>query len=745
MKKVLSVIFAFTVMMSAFSFSFADNNVSVIIDNEVQNYDVMPVIENGRTLVPMRGIFEALGAQVNWDDASKTVTGTKENLSVSLQIGNAVAKIDGKEINLDVPAKIINGRTLVPVRFISETLGCKVEWDDATKTVIINSPSENKSLASLVSQLHRKIPTEFEKSSDMNDLIYYETTSESLDGEYAKLGGEVVITPDKFFGGIDGKNEYGFYEIVDDKDAEGGKKIVFKCVKVPEKSAMLIYRLNGLFEGVYKPGETLVLSFKMRCTEGGENGISNMHIQLEEPVNFQKALFNTVSAGKEWTSIYLPYTAIESADNLGFRFALNVGTLEVKDIRLTNYGTDIKVADLPTTTVERTDLAESASWRKEALDKIEKIRKGDFQIVVKDKEGNVIPDAQVELDMFEHQFKFGCMISLSTEEHANRLAENFNTVVHEHVLKWAPHEEYPNMAQDQIDAAKKAGIKYFRGHTLYVEVETSSSGARMTPADVFENMGNLDYLLPRCESHVKDVITEFKDDITEWDVCNELVKNQRNHVQIREKLGNEFVKMMYDWAREAGGEDMDLTYNETGFDDVYFELVDDFVKLGVDFDSLGIQSHYDNIMPTIDELSALYNKIGTRYNVPLKITEYSCNITDNILQANYTRDVMINAFSNEHISEFVMWGFQEGIGWSKYAPIYDKDFNLKPAGKIYQDLVYNKWWTKDAKATTDANGKATVRGFYGDYDVTVEANGKTLTQMVAFHKGYDNVLEIVIE
>ncbi len=104
----------------------------------------------------------------------------------------------------------------------------------------------------------------------------------------------------------------------------------------------------------------------------------------------------------------------------------------------------------------------------------------------------------------------------------------------------------------------------------------------------------------------------------------------------------------------------DLPYSETSFDDVYFELLDDFVKLGEDFDPLGIQSHYDNVMTTISELSALYDKIGLRYNVPLKITEYSCNITDNILQANYTRDVMINAFSDENITEFIMSAFHKG-------------------------------------------------------------------------------------
>ena len=62
---------------------------------------------------------------------------------------------------------------------------------------------------------------------------------------------------------------------------------------------------------------------------------------------------------------------------------------------------------------------------------------------------------------------------------------------------------------------------------------------------------------------------------------------------------------------------------------------------------------------------------------------------------------------------------------------------------IFND-VYNKWWTRDAKAKSDKDGKAVINGYYGDYDVTVTANGKTATQMVSFHKGYDNVLEITI-
>ena len=124
-------------------------DINVTIDGKAQNYDVMPVIENGRTLVPMRAIFESLGAVVSWDDATKTVFGTKGDVTVVLQIGNKKAHVNGEAKELDVAATILNSRTMVPVRFISESLGCNVGWDDASKTVIISTsgasvPAETK-------------------------------------------------------------------------------------------------------------------------------------------------------------------------------------------------------------------------------------------------------------------------------------------------------------------------------------------------------------------------------------------------------------------------------------------------------------------------------------------------------------------------------------------------------------------------------------------------------------------------
>jgi hypothetical protein len=112
-------------------------DINVIINGQVQGYDQPPVIKDGRALVPLRGIFEALGTTVVWDQTAKTVTATRHETSILLKVGSKIAIVNGKNIQLDVEAQIVNDRALVPVRFISEALGGIVVWDQAAKSVII--------------------------------------------------------------------------------------------------------------------------------------------------------------------------------------------------------------------------------------------------------------------------------------------------------------------------------------------------------------------------------------------------------------------------------------------------------------------------------------------------------------------------------------------------------------------------------------------------------------------------------
>ncbi len=101
-------------------------------------FDQQPVIENGRTLVPLRVIFEELGAGVVWDDATQTVTATKDGTEISLTIGSNTMYVNGEAKTLDVAAKVINGRTMVPARAVAESLDCYVDWIAQLNTVNIS-------------------------------------------------------------------------------------------------------------------------------------------------------------------------------------------------------------------------------------------------------------------------------------------------------------------------------------------------------------------------------------------------------------------------------------------------------------------------------------------------------------------------------------------------------------------------------------------------------------------------------
>ncbi len=123
---------------------FAVTQTIVTIDGKTLQSDVAPIIIEGRTLVPLRAIFEALGAEVEWDNSSRTVTGRKDTTTIVLPIGSRSPTINGTPVQLDVPGTIVSGRTMVPARFIAESLGASVDWVEETRTVVIISDGLTK-------------------------------------------------------------------------------------------------------------------------------------------------------------------------------------------------------------------------------------------------------------------------------------------------------------------------------------------------------------------------------------------------------------------------------------------------------------------------------------------------------------------------------------------------------------------------------------------------------------------------
>ncbi len=116
------------------------NEVAVRVDGVYVKFDVKPQIVEGRTMVPLRAIFEALGATVEWNGDTRTVSSSLNGIDISLTIGESFLTRNGEKKTLDVPGMIVDSRTLVPVRAISEAFDCEVEWVNDTRTVLIKMP-----------------------------------------------------------------------------------------------------------------------------------------------------------------------------------------------------------------------------------------------------------------------------------------------------------------------------------------------------------------------------------------------------------------------------------------------------------------------------------------------------------------------------------------------------------------------------------------------------------------------------
>ncbi len=162
--------------------------VNVEIDGTRISFDQGAILKDGRTLVPVRKIFEELDAVVNYDSKTRVITAIREDRKIVLTVGSNVVMVDNKRVTLDVPAQVLNGRTLVPLRFISEALGAEVSWEAVTRTAKIKTYSEyvHFFFANRASTMGQKLTEaqfdrEFQKMHKDQELVGYFQTSFLLD------------------------------------------------------------------------------------------------------------------------------------------------------------------------------------------------------------------------------------------------------------------------------------------------------------------------------------------------------------------------------------------------------------------------------------------------------------------------------------------------------------------------------------------------------------------------------------
>jgi endo-1,4-beta-xylanase len=211
-----------------------------------------------------------------------------------------------------------------------------------------------------------------------------------------------------------------------------------------------------------------------------------------------------------------------------------------------------------------------------------------------------------------------------------------------------------------------------------------------------------------------------------WDVVNE---TRTNHA-LQDILGHAVLAHWFDVAHKAVP-DVPLYLNEnsvleTGTKaDFFFSELSYLRDQNAPLGGIGLQGHFGwNPTPPAVILQRLDRFAA--FNVPIEVTEFDVNVSDEQLQADYTRDMMTAVFSHPSTDSIIMWGFWDARHWLGNSPLYRKDWTLKPAGEAWMDLVFHQWWT-NTKATTDSTGKCAVRGFLGDYAITVKRGDSTVT------------------
>lgn len=517
---------------------------------------------------------------------------------------------------------------------------------------------------------------------------------------------------------------------------------IFRIETLPPRSLKYwAVRVETPLKQSLKKGDILYLRFKVRCLstndETGRGTVRATLNYLAPP--FTQEISEPFSMGSEWhvyatrTRVSRNYASRELL--LNFRVGYAPQVVELKDLELFRFDSSFDEKRLPVTPPPTYKGREKdASWRQEAEIRIDKYRKQELHVTVLDAQGHALPAVPVSVEQLRHAYSFGTAVMLGAVLNSTPSGDQamyravlrgaFNSCGPESDLKW---HNWLREREDSLKALawlKEQGLP-IRGHCLLWPSWFK------VPAEIRKLQDKPDELRQKIMDHVKDELTATAPYISEWDVVNEPLLN-RDILEIFG--GNLFMKEVFSEARKwAPSSHLFLNEAVTLSDNrlmaEFRKIVSELISLQTPFDGLGIQCHYsgwtltppDEIISTLDSLK--------EFGKAIKVTEFDIDSLDESLQADYLRDFYTAVFSHPATSGIQMWGFWEPRHWKSNAALWGEEWNVKPQGKAYLDLVYGRWWTRE-KGKTNENGEYSVRVFKGTQQVFIQTPDGLVTKTV---------------
>ncbi|MBL8214536.1 MAG: endo-1,4-beta-xylanase [Bryobacterales bacterium] len=490
-----------------------------------------------------------------------------------------------------------------------------------------------------------------------------------------------------------------------------------------------------------KQNDWLVAVFHVRSLEAGPEGAAaKLSFERNSP-DYRKS----VSAGNlvtsTWRRVQVPFRVVEDyrpgEAMIDFWVGYDPQVIEIGGLQIDNHGPS-PAPPVPTLGFTYIGREADAPWRAEAAARIDEHRKSSLVVRVVDAAGKPVPEAGVQVRMQRHAFGFGTAVTAAgllgttrdDEIYRARFLELFNKAVLENDLKWPGWQANPQRALDALAWLRARDIPA-RGHNMVWP------NWQYLPADLRTLATDAGALRARIDQHILDVGSRTRGQVVDWDVVNEPIPNR----VLQEVLGDDELVRWFQLARSVDP-DVRLFINEYDIEtggglnrrkqDQFYALIEDLLAKGAPVTGIGIQGHFGSNVTTPPRVYEILDRFA-RLNLPIQITEFDITTLDEQLQADYTRDYLTICFSHPALNSFLMWGFWEGRHWRPEAALFRRDWSEKPNAGAWRDLIYREWWT-NADGVTSEEGAFEVRGFLGDYEVTVEAGGRQFQQNYRLEK-----------